>query len=579
MRRFDLRPIITLVLALALVVPAANAAEPVDNIIILIPDGCDANIQTLARWYKGAPLAIDDMISGSVSTYMSNSVITGSAAAATAFATGHKTTVRFLGIGPSADDVLSNLPTPPQEIRYKPLATVLEGAKLAGKATGLISTSRITHATPAAYAVHIQDRGWDNEIMEHLVYQDIDVVFGGGNRHLLPTDLGGRRTDGENLREDLRLRGYQLVDTKHDLAAAGSRPVWGMFASSHMAADIDRAEFAADEPSIAEMTSKAIETLSTLSPGGFFLMVEGSQVDWAGHANDPIYMVTDFLAFDAAVEAALDFAKNPANGRTLVLAFPDHNTGGMTIGNYSTAYTELSIEDMLAPLEGMKISAYGIANKIGSDTSAANIKANILEWWGLDLDTEHIDEIISLVNSGASLDTAIANVVSAYYTDFGWTTFGHTGGDVPLWSYGPDRPVGHHDNTDLAQVVADAFGFDLEIVDELLFQEISEHFANAVFDETDPENPVVRVGGCEMPVSKNIVTLSDLGIEFPMPGLTVHAPATGKTYVPMLAVALVRAVEGSMVNAQALEGMSTTELAEALGVDHTRIFSDHIAVE
>jgi alkaline phosphatase len=572
MRRFRIHSVVALALAVTLIAPAAYAAETVDNVIILVPDGCDANIQTLARWYKGGPLAIDSLVSGSVSTYMSNSVITGSAAAATAFATGHKTSVRFLGIGPRPDDVLSNQPIPPEEMQYKPLATVLEGAKLAGKATGLISTSRITHATPAAYASHIQDRGWDNDIMEHLVYQDIDVVFGGGGRHLLPTEDGGKRTDGENLRRELRNRGYDYVVAKWGLDGTGSNKVWGMFASSHMTADIDRKEFAPSEPSLAEMTSKALETLSNLSSDGIFLMVEGSQVDWAGHANDPIYMVTDFLAFDEAVKVALDFANDPANGSTLVLAFPDHNTGGMTIGNYSTAYTSLTIEDMLDPLQGMKISAYGVASKIGEDLSADNIQANVLEWWGLDLTAEDIDEILTLVDGGLYLDYAISTVVSREYTDFGWTTYGHTGGDVPLWSYGPNRPIGHFENTDLAHVVADAFGINLATVDMLLFQNIANHFGDAVFDETDPENPVVRVGDCSMPVSKNTLEIGSMGLEFQMPGLTVHAPATGKVYIPMLSVALVNAVESGAVNAKLLEGLSTDELAEVLGVDHQQIF-------
>jgi alkaline phosphatase len=102
------------------------------------------------------------------------------------------------------------------------------------------------------------------------------------------------------------------------------------------------------QPSIAEMTAKAIELLSQ-DRDGFFLMVEGSQVDWAGHNNDPIYMTTDFLAFDEAVKVACDFADE--KGKTLVMAFPDHNTGGMKIGHYYTAmgYTETTIEDLVDP--------------------------------------------------------------------------------------------------------------------------------------------------------------------------------------------------------------------------------------
>ncbi|MEA2115871.1 MAG: alkaline phosphatase [Thermodesulfobacteriota bacterium] len=154
-----------------------------DNVIVMIPDGCDETVQTVARWYKGEDLAVDTMQTGTVKTHMANSIIPGSAAAATAFASGHKTTARFIGVGPRTEDLLTGLE--PTADPYAPVATVLEAAQREGKATGIISTSRVTHATPAAFAAHVQDRGWDNDIMEHMVYNNVDVVFGGGARHLI----------------------------------------------------------------------------------------------------------------------------------------------------------------------------------------------------------------------------------------------------------------------------------------------------------------------------------------------------------------------------------------------------------
>jgi alkaline phosphatase len=214
----------------------------IKNVIVLVPDGCSQSIQTLSRWYSNGSLTLDEVgVSGTVKTYMSNSIITGSAAAATAFATGNKTTVRFLSVGPRPDDFLTGFTSTVEP--YAPIATVLEGAKSKVKATGMIATSRITHATPAAYGCHIHDRGMDNEIMEHLVYQEIDVVFGGGFRHLIPegtsytTTFGktwnGRRTDGEDLHVELLSRGYQFVDNKDDMVALTSGRVWGMFDDSH----------------------------------------------------------------------------------------------------------------------------------------------------------------------------------------------------------------------------------------------------------------------------------------------------------------------------------------------------------
>jgi alkaline phosphatase len=528
-------------------VPSSHAAEKVKNVIMMVPDGCSSSVVTAARWYKGAPLNVDKHARGFMQTYMANSVITGSAAAATAFATGKKTTVRFLSVGPRPEDVLSTLPAPPEDVWYAPYATVLEGAKLMGKATGLISTSRITHATPAAYAAHIQDRGWDNDIMEHLVYNNVDVAFGGGKRHLLTTEAGGKRTDGEDLLQVLLDRGYQWVETRDQLSSLSSGKAWGMFASSHMAADIDRAEFAPDEPSLAEMTSKAIELLSQ-DPDGFFLMVEGSQVDWAGHANDPIHMITDFLAFDEAFGAALDFAR--ADGDTLILAFPDHNTGGMAIGSYFQGYnnvgmyyTETTVEGLINPLLGMKISAYGVSQKIYEmgDATVANIKQGISDWWGLEITDEDAQAIIDgMENFDGSLDYAISRVISERYTVFGWTTHGHSAEDVPLWSYGPWKLVGTVDNTKLAKRAAKAMGINLDAIEEVLFQNVADHFESFTIDDSDPENLVLRVGNCSMPVSKDMLNADGMG-SFQMPGLTVHAPATDKCYVSIPAIAMIEA--------------------------------------
>ncbi len=340
--------------------PEKSDAE-IRNVIVLIPDGCSQSVETLARWYSGQPLELDNMVTGTVSTYSTDSVITDSSAAATAFATGYKTTNGFISIGPSNSTVLSTLEMPPEKLQYRPLATVLEASKLKGKATGLVSTSRVTHATPAGFASHVDNRDNETQIIEQMVYENVDVVFGGASSYLIPKADGGQRTDGENLTKVLLNRGYQYVDTRDKMMNLTSGRAWGLFASSHMAPDIDRAELAPTEPSLSEMAGKAVQLLSK-NKNGFFLMVEGSQVDWADHANDPIYSTTDFLAFDKAVKVAVDFAKK--DGHTLVLVFPDHNTGGMSIGSYSDAdYTHTTVEDIIAPLKGMKLTSTGLVTK------------------------------------------------------------------------------------------------------------------------------------------------------------------------------------------------------------------------
>jgi alkaline phosphatase len=528
--------------------PPAGSEARIKNVIILVPDGCSQSVQTLARWYSGKPLQVDEMMVGTISTYSTDSVITDSSSAATAFATGYKTTNGFVSVGPAGDSVLSTLEPPPEELQYSPLATVLEGSKLQGKATGLVATSRVTHATPAAFAAHVDNRDNETEIMEQIVYEDIDVVFGGGSGYLIPAAEGGKRTDGENLTRVLLDREYQLVGTRDEMSSLTTGRAWGLFASSHMASDINRPFLAPDQPSLADMTGKAIELLSQ-DKDGFFLMVEGSQVDGGTHANDPIYAVTEFLAFDEAVKVAVDFAEK--DGHTLVLAFPDHNTGGMTIGSYSDSeYDFTTVEEVIEPLKGMKLNSLGVTAKIGKDLSPENIKTQLKTWWGIDATDEDITEILELYDNGngLSLDYAISEVISRNHTVIGWTSHGHCGDNVPLWAYGSDHPSGYLDNTEIAEYVAEKIGFDLNETNICLFVEVGEAFSRDngdgqldeneyLLDMTDASNPVLRIGNAELPVNKNLL-IKD-GVTHELKGIVVYAPVTGKVYIPGEVLSLV----------------------------------------
>jgi alkaline phosphatase len=350
---------LTFVLIVALLASAFLVATPaeaesgaVKNVIILVGDGMGSAHTTLARWHKGSPLALDEMVSGAVRTYSAESLITDSAPAATAFATGFKSNDKMIGILPSVVAVPGLAPVSPED-HYKPVATLLEGAKLLGKATGLIATSNVQHATPAAFTSHWHDRNDYNEIAKQQVYQQIDVVLGGGKKYLLPKELGGTRQDGLNLLEELKDMGYKIVTNTEELLQVKADKLWGLFADDAMAHDFDRDP--AQEPSLAQMTQKAIEILSK-DPDGFFLFVEGSQIDWASHANDPIGVISDTLAFDEAVKVALDFAKR--DGQTLVVAFSDHGNGGMSIGNKASdhTYTKLSYAQVIEPLRKARLT-------------------------------------------------------------------------------------------------------------------------------------------------------------------------------------------------------------------------------
>ncbi|MBI5090611.1 MAG: alkaline phosphatase, partial [Actinobacteria bacterium] len=217
---------------------AGGAATPsFKNVIVLVVDGCGSAPTTVARWVKGAPLALDRMHLAGVRTYGAESIISDSAPAATAFACGHKTSDKFVGMLPDTVTIPGVAPSTPAT-RGRPVASVLDGARLSGRATGIVATSQVQHATPAAYTAHTPRRSAYDEIAEQQVYLGIDVVLGGGRRYLLPPSAGGTRTDGDDLVAVLRSRGTAVVETREAMLAAAGPRLWGAFAPNDMAHEL-----------------------------------------------------------------------------------------------------------------------------------------------------------------------------------------------------------------------------------------------------------------------------------------------------------------------------------------------------
>jgi alkaline phosphatase len=522
---------------------------------------------TLARWFKGAPLALDEILTGGVKTYIVDSVIADSAPAGTAFATGFRTSDNFVGIGPQPGALRSDL-EPSEDLRYRPLATVLEGARLRGKATGIVATSRVTHATPAAYVAHVPSRKLEEDIMEQLVYQNVDVVLGGGKDYLLPrpTQEGlsnsqqGKRRDGENLLTLLQTRGYAIVEDRAGLEAVASGRVFGTFAMGPMAAEIDRPQLAPQEPTLEEMTRKAIELLSP-DPEGFFLMVEGSQIDWACHANDPAHLLSDLLMFDEAVQVALEFAKR--DGRTLVLAFSDHNTGGMSIGNWGTnkSYSQMGIAELIGPLQRMKVSSPELWRRVCAprdpkEVTPAQIDPQEVQkvveaCWGVSLTLNEARQLLEM--AGQDLDNphnAFGAMICPKWTSLGFTTHGHTGGDVPLFAFGPDRPVGLFDGPEIGKLTARALGLDLDALNHRLYVDVERALTDArvKVEVGESGNLVARIAMgetiAELPINKNLLLVAGQSIE--LEGVVVYIPDTQKTYVPLQAVQLIAGQQVSL---------------------------------
>ena len=534
-----LRLLAVLVGLLAAVLPVrASWWEPLPaarNVIVLIPDGCSQGMVTLARWTRSGPLAVDRIQAGAVRTFSADSLITDSAAAATALACGFKTANGTLGLAPAPDAPLR--PAQQPEKPCQPLATVLEAAQRSGRAAGIVVTDTITGATPAGFAAHVDARSSEEAIAVQMVYHDLNVAFGGGRNSLLPAAAGGNRRDGRNLLDALRGRGVQVVEDRDALLRLREGRAWGVFAAGAFAPESDRPTVAPSQPSLAEMTGTAIALLSR-NRGGFFLLVEGSQVDKADHVNDAGRAVREFLAFDDAVRVALNFAA--ADRHTLVVACPDHDTGGLTIGH--TGNSPRLPADLTGPLALMQISADALAARIGTNRTAANVAANVQAWWNVRLAPAEADEITNRAaagKSGAALTYALAEIVSREHTAVGWTTHQHTGVDVPLWSFGPGRPAGLIDNTEVAAAVARAMRVDLEAATRALFVDAQKAFPEARLDDADPAAPVLAIGAARLPVDTDLLLLD--GREVRLDGVVVHVAATGRTYIPQSAVDLIRA--------------------------------------
>lgn len=514
---------------------AKKVKPQAQNVIVLVMDGVSSSTTTLSRWYKGGPLAMDEILTGGVRTYSAESAITDSAPAGTAMATGNKTNDKFVGVlpetisSPGLDSSLADQP-------HKPVANVLEGANLSGKATGIISTSEIQHATPAAFSSHASHRGEYDNIAEQQIYQDIDVVLGGGKDSLTTGMAKNSRKDGENLVEVAEDRGYDIVESREELLNSRSSKLWGAFAPAALAYDMDRETTNPNEPTLAEMTKKGISALSK-DKDGFFLMVEGSKPDWAAHANDPIGMISDTLAFDAAVKEALDFAKKDKN--TMVIALSDHGNSGISIGNQNTSadYPSIPVSEYIDPLKEAELTLEGAMKQLKPDQSN---KLEVAALYGIKNPTPKEKKAIS---DSKNLAKTLVELL-AERANLGFTSGGHTGEDLFMYSYGPGKPIGFIENTDIAHITASAMGFDLKELDKKLFVDAKTAFeamgAKVSVNAEDKNNPVLVVKkgktAAEFPVNKDLAIVNGKVIELD----SVTVLTKDKFYLSKEAVQLVK---------------------------------------
>jgi alkaline phosphatase len=311
------------------------AEEEVRNVILFIGDGVGTTYWTAAWIASGGELAVQQMrVMGLTDTRSSDSYVTDSAAGATVYATGQRTYNGAIGVGPRCAELFhaDSVAVMQNPAACDPLEGVFDIAYRKGIGTGLVATSAITHATPAAFGAKVPYRYHQPEIAAQLAANPIDVLLGGG----LGFFNGSLRPDGVDLYTELcQMADCPVIPEQLRAYEPSDRRLIGLFAPNHM----DRA--ARRDPTLPEMTHAALQRLSR-NPRGFFLMVEGSQPDWRGHGNEPLPEVTaEMVDFDRSIGVGLEFARRTPG--TLVLVVADHETGGLSIveqgDTLASAYT------------------------------------------------------------------------------------------------------------------------------------------------------------------------------------------------------------------------------------------------
>jgi alkaline phosphatase len=518
--------------------------KQVKNVILLIADGMGVAHLTLSRWYNGGgPLAMDEWVCGLVRTYGANTPLTDSAPAATAFATGYKSSSGFVAVLPEKASMWGIDPQQATDPENRPLVTVLEAARLASKATGLVVTCEIPHATPAAFSAYYIRRNDFETIIKQQVYNGIDVVLAGGDIFLRPQN----RNDGEDLLAVLRQKDYRLIRTRKEMLAAFSGKVWGLFTDRDIAYDLDRT---AEEPSLAEMTAKAIALLQR-NKKGFFLMVEGSKIDWASHDNEPVGVVSEVLAFSRAVQLAIDFARR--DGDTAVIVVSDHGNGGLAIGDESAS---LPVEKAAAAvfvdaLQRARHTAEGVEKMLlaAADLSAAAIGRLIRAEYGLELSAMELEKVQGYFAGRRKDQYGLAKIIGPMLSrvaHLGWTTGGHTGEDVPLAIFHPRgyRLTGVVQNTAIAWYIDEILNLKLKEWNKILYLSAPSAFAEkgalVTIEKISPGNLVlvVKKGAqiLRLPANKNQADLN--GRIFILRSLVVF---NGKTFfVPHEALNLIK---------------------------------------
>jgi alkaline phosphatase len=411
-------------------------------VILMIGDGMGVSQVSFARYLRfGASdghFAFEGLPElGLVTTWSTSNAVTDSGAASTAFSAGVKTDNRVVGLGPDG----------------RSTRTLADLAQAKGWRVGYVTTTRITHATPAAFYAHHENRDDECAIAEQLLVQRPDVALGGGLTFFDPDspDCRGVRPGGRDLLAEARSAGYTIWQRYEAAPQPLPDRLLGLQARGHLAMQLDERQIPADrrDPALARLSELALEVLSRREQP-FFLLIEGGRIDHGGHAFDAASVAAEIDAFDEAVAAVRAFQRR--NPETLVVVTADHATGGLAVNEFvdwaGIKRQRASVEWMTAQIRDAEPSLEDLAS-----------------WTGFaDWRAEELQSVRAASGSYAArraLGRALAERNGVTFVprvdDAEVATHGHTGEDLAIYAGGPgsERFRGRLDNTDIARRLAE----------------------------------------------------------------------------------------------------------------------------
>jgi alkaline phosphatase len=409
---------------------APGAVRRARNVIFMVSDGMSAGAFTLGDLYRrhltgkrshwAARLETGGLHNGLMDTASANSLVTDSAAGSSSWGGGHRVPNGSLNV--AADGTA-----------FEP---ILSKARRAGKAIGLVTSARLTHATPAGFLANVDSRASEDVIAVQFLERGLDVGLAGGRKHFLPQ----LRADHRDLAREFAAAGHTIVQDRAALLAApaSAERLLGLFADDHLPYRLDHRSapaLTAAVPTLAEMTTAALERLNR-RPAGFMLQVEGGRVDHAGHNNDAAALLLEQLDFDDAVAAVLLFQQ--ANPDTLVVITTDH--GNSNPGLVGDAHADTG----LSQIAHFRASFEQMAKSLKADTTLAELHAILLAGTGLPLTIEEIAPVHAALGGKGTApympDRTAAPTLAAVlenYLAIGWTGVAHTGDFVIFTAIGP----------------------------------------------------------------------------------------------------------------------------------------------